>query len=106
PRTPSAAQNRAPIDQRPDDRQGLWEDAALDRLHLEGRGAQVCLGFAVAVTAVGHETPWLLEAILPAGSIGVFGADVLDVEQAAAGFEDAGELGDRGDRVGNRAEDE
>ena len=75
-------------------------------LDLEGGGAEGGGGVAVAVAAVGEETPGLFEAVLPAGGVAVLGAHVLDEEQAAAGFQHAGELVDRGDRVGDRAEDQ
>ncbi len=58
------------------------------------------------MAAVGEEAPGLLEAVLPAGQVRVLRAHVLEEEQFAARFEDAGGLGERRRRVRHRAEHE
>src|SRR3954471_23835011 len=95
-------QSRAAADQRPHDRRRLWQPVALDLFDLETGGGDRGDRVAVAVTAVAEEAPGPLEAVLPAGEIGMVRADVLEEEHLAARLEDALNLQQCRRLVGNR----
>ena len=103
----SAATMRWPTDQRPDDRRRLRKLAGARARSISKRrtprSASVSAGCSCSRARTRARA---VQAVLPAGELGVVGADVLQEQELSPGPQHAPHLGQRSVRVADRAQSE